>query len=354
MGDREPRVPTAIAVTSADLALPPQDERTMPAAVLQDVDRRPLDHVLAELQTLVDQYGHVIVVCSAASPDVERRLRTVRSLMESDRIALFRPGLPPLGAAVLARQLRQLASCDISPGVLASAGRLLTHYIHAGALLGSVARLDRVPVDLKAHARSWVPGSQFAVLAHPEPRLVRAGPGAALPGPEFGTWLLVAEGQLPADWVTGTLAPSWNALGVRETPLPADSPAWWGTGKVTEFCAFLPDLSVLYQLVTSVRQSTCHWCGIDVIGDRCVFCSAGPRGEEGRHRDGRGTPARGGHGDRGSLPAGTSRPGNPYGIQYGRHAGRGPYEIERGGPPEAGATPAGDGARGALPAGPGG
>ncbi|MEV8123069.1 hypothetical protein AB0P07_02915 [Streptomyces sp. NPDC085944] len=277
MGDGEPRVPTAIAVTSADLALPPQDERTLPAAVLQDVDRRPLEQVLAELQTLVDQCGHVIVVCSQAAPaGVERRLHTVRGLLETDRIALFRPSLPPLGIAVLARQLRQLASCDLGAGVLASAGRLLTHYIHAGALLGSVARLDRVPVDLKAHARSWVPGSRFGVVAHPEPQLVRIGPEAVLSGPEFGTSLLVAEGQLPSDWVTGTLAPSWRVQGLRETALPVESADWWGTGRLTEFCAYLPDLSVLYQLVTSVRQSACHWCGIDVIGDRCVFCSATP------------------------------------------------------------------------------
>ncbi|GAA4538872.1 hypothetical protein GCM10010309_32210 [Streptomyces violaceochromogenes] len=229
------------------------------------------------MQALVEHHGHVIVVCSQAAPTaVQRRLYTLRSLMESDRIALFRPDLPPLGLAVLARQLRQLASCDISPGVLASAGRLLVHYIHAGALLGSVARLDRVPVGLKSHAKSWMPGSQFGVLAHPEPHLVRITPEAGLPGPEFGTWMLLAKGQLPSDWVTTTLAPSWKVQGLRETQLPAESPGWWGTGKLVEFCSYLPDLSVLYQLVTSVRRSQCHWCGIDVIGDRCVFCSATP------------------------------------------------------------------------------
>jgi hypothetical protein len=259
------------------MALPPQDERTLPAVVLRDVERRPLEQVLAEMQALVEHHGHVIVVCSQAAPTaVQRRLHTLRSLMESDRIALFRPDLPPLGLAVLARQLRQLASCDISPGVLASAGRLLVHYIHAGALLGSVARLDRVPVGLKSHAKSWMPGSQFGVLAHPEPHLVRINPEAGLPGPEFGTWMLLAKGQLPSDWVTTTLAPSWKVQGLRETQLPAESPGWWGTGKLVEFCSYLPDLSVLYQLVTSVRRSQCHWCGIDVIGDRCVFCSATP------------------------------------------------------------------------------
>ncbi|MFF0199323.1 hypothetical protein [Streptomyces sp. NPDC005017] len=274
---------TAVAVTSADLALPPLDERTLPATVLADIDREPLDQAVARLSLLVEQHGHLVVVFSpAVPPAVERRLRTVRSLLESDRIALFRPDLPPLGIAVLARQLRQLASCDLGPGVLASAGRLLTHYIHAGAVLGSVARLDRVPVTLKAHAKSWVPGSQFAVVAHPEPQLVRVGPEATLAGPEFGTWMLVAKGQLQSDWVTGTLAPAWNAQGLREAPLPAESPGWWGTGRLTEFCSFLPDLSVLYQLVTSVRQSVCHWCGLDVIGDRCVFCSATPPASESR------------------------------------------------------------------------
>ncbi|MFE0739256.1 hypothetical protein ACFW2N_30635, partial [Streptomyces sp. NPDC058855] len=160
------------------MALPPQDDRTMPAAVLADLDSQPLEHSLAAMQVLLDQYGHVVVVYSAAVPKaVERRLHTVRSLLESDRIALFRPDLPPLGLAVLARQLRQLASCDLSPGVLGSAARLLTHYIHAGALLGSVTKLDRLPVSLKSHAKSWVPGSQFGVLAHPQPQLVRMAPG---------------------------------------------------------------------------------------------------------------------------------------------------------------------------------
>ncbi len=275
-------MPTAIAVTSADMALPAQDERTVPAVVLRDLDRRPLEQSLAEVQALLDLHGHLIVVCSAAvGSGVEQRLHTVRSLLESDRIALFRPELPPLGLAVLARQLRQLASCDLSPGVLASAGRLLTHYIHAGAVLNSVTRLDRVPVGLRTHAKSWVPGSQFGVVAHPAPQLVRIGPEATLNGPEFGTWMLVAKGQLQSDWVSATLAPSWNVLGLREAALPAESAHWWGTGRLVEFCTYLPDLSVLYQLVTSVRQGVCHWCGIDVIGDRCVFCSATPPAYDG-------------------------------------------------------------------------
>lgn len=40
MGYGELRVPTAIAVTGADMALPAQDERTLPAVVLDGLGRR--------------------------------------------------------------------------------------------------------------------------------------------------------------------------------------------------------------------------------------------------------------------------------------------------------------------------
>lgn len=229
------------------------------------------------MQVLLEQHGYVIVVYSSAiSAEMERRLRTMRSIMESDRIALLKSGLPPLGLAALARQLCQLSATDLPAGVVASAGRLLTHYIHAGAVLNSVTRLDQVPVSLKSHAKSWVPGSQFGVVANPAPQLVRIGPDARLDGPEFGTWLLVAKGQLQTDWVSSTLANAWQVQGLRETQLPTESARWWGTGKLVEFAAYLPDISVLYRLVTSVRRDHCHWCGLELIGDQCVFCSATP------------------------------------------------------------------------------
>ncbi|QKW08866.1 hypothetical protein HUT18_23285 [Streptomyces sp. NA04227] len=300
-------MPTAVAVTSADLVLPSLDRHTPSAAVLQSAVQAPrsgavagltkgsggahgrgqqgggefsLDRLLAEVSTLLDHHGHVIVLCPASAPQpVLHRLHTVRSVLETDRIALLRPALPPLGLAVLALQLRQLSVCDFSPGVLASAARLLTHYIYAGAVLGSVTKLDRVPVSLGSHARSWVPGSQFAVLATPEPQLLRLTgqkpqAQAAPKGPAFGTRLLVAPGQLDADWLTSTLAPAWQVQDVTHTRQPAESAEWWGTAKLAEFAAAIGDISVLYQLVSSVRRDRCHWCGLELIGDRCGFCAA--------------------------------------------------------------------------------
>ncbi|MFF4524456.1 hypothetical protein [Streptomyces bluensis] len=280
-------VPTAIAVTSPDLVLPPHDRQTPPASV-QPQDT--LESSLLGMHALIEQHGYVIALYSAsagntgatgaagaagvAGKSVAQRLHAVRSVLESDRIALLGIDLPPLGIALLSQQLRQLSVCDFSPGVLASSARLLAHYIYAGALLGSVTKLDRVPVSLKSHAKSWVPGAQFAVLANPRPQLVRLGQ-EELAGPEFGTRLLVANGpQPPSDWVTSTLAPAWQVQGVATVPLPAESARWWGTGKLVEFAAGLYDVSVLYQLVSSVRRETCHWCGLELIGDRCGFCSA--------------------------------------------------------------------------------
>ncbi|WP_312866559.1 hypothetical protein [Streptomyces boluensis] len=300
-------MPTAIAVTSADLVLPAPDRQTPPAAVLSPASKEhTLEQSLAELHALLEAHDYVIVLCPASLPDrTLHRLHSARALLESDRIALLRLDLPPLGLAMLALQLRQLALCDFSPGVLASAARLLSHYIYAGALLGSVAKLDRVPVSLTSHAKSWVPGSQFAVLATPKPQLVKvsgsgsgsggvggsggagaagAAGAAALEGPGFATQLLIARGQLTSDWVTSQLAPGWRVQGVAEAPLPAESSRWWATGRLVEFAAAIPDITMLYQLVSSVRREECHWCGLELIGDRCGFCAAPllPREQRGR------------------------------------------------------------------------
>lgn len=271
-------MPTAIAVTSPDLALPPTDRQTPAAVVLQAPHLQPLDDALTETSAVLEHHGHLIVLYSSACPPEHiRRMHTLRAVLESDRIAIVPLPLPPLGVALLARQLRQLSLCDFSPGVLAGAARLLTHYLHTGALLGSVSGLDRIEVDLRSHVKSWLPGAHFAVLAHPEPQLLhvdRHSTEAGLPAPGFATELTVARGQLTSEWVTGTLAPAWRVQGVYEARLPAESARWWGTQKLIEFAAAIPDVSVLRQLVASVRREECGWCGLELLGDHCAFCAA--------------------------------------------------------------------------------
>ncbi|MCX5584808.1 hypothetical protein [Streptomyces erythrochromogenes] len=293
-------MPTAIAVTSDDLVLPAPDRHTPGAALMHPPEQHDLESALAGTSALLERHGHLVALVPPWLPrSTVQRLHTVRAILETDRIALLDIDLPPLGTALLARQLRQLSVCDFSPGIIASAARLLSHYIYAGALLGSVAKLDRVrvPVGLGSHARSWSPSAQFAVLAHPTPHLAKLGstgggrggrggshgasravhgtaPAALPAGPDFATHLTFARGQLASDWVAAELGPAWQVQGVMENPLPAASPAWWGTPKLVEFAAGIPDLSVLYQLVASVRREQCRWCGLELIGDRCGFCAA--------------------------------------------------------------------------------
>ncbi|WP_245979523.1 hypothetical protein [Streptomyces diacarni] len=269
---------TALAVTCTEHILAPPDRHTPRAHVLTPPGEQSLQAALEETHALLEQHGYLVTVYPASLPTPYlHRLHTVRALLDSRRIALLPVPLPPLATGVLVRQLRQLSLCDFSPGVLGAAARLLTHYVYAGAVLGSVAKLDRVPVTVGSHARSWLPGTQFAVLASPTPELLRIG-GAqeserGLTGPQFATDMTVAHGRLGSDWASRTLPARWRAGQVAQAPLPADSPAWWGTDKLTEFVAAIPDVSVLYQLVASVRRDTCHGCGLELIGDRCAFCA---------------------------------------------------------------------------------
>ncbi|MFH9867128.1 hypothetical protein ACH4NT_13715 [Streptomyces lydicus] len=364
-------MPTAIAVTSPDLALPspglstsfeqggaPLDRQTPAAVVLPAPHLQPLDDALTETSAVLEHHGHLVVLYSSACrPDHIRRLHTLRAVLESDRIAILPVPLPPLGVALLARQLRQLSQYDLSPGVLASAARLLTHYIHAGALLGSVSGLDRIEVDLRSHVKSWLPGAHFAVLANPEPQLLhvdRHSTGAGLPAPGFATHLAVARGQLNAEWVTGALAPAWRVQAAYEARLPAESARWWGTQKLIEFAAAIPDPAVLHQLVASVRRERCGWCGLELLGDRCAFCAA-PLARDRAPRGGSsergpvaiaGTGRRAEHGpERGTAQAlerGTAHGEPPAATSAPAAAPPGPAPAPRTGPtgePEAGPPP---------------
>ncbi|NED79944.1 hypothetical protein G3I76_07515, partial [Streptomyces sp. SID11233] len=145
-------------MTGSDLVLPSPDRHTPGAVPLGAATGAPLAESLAELHALLEQHGWLIVLHSTATdPEAIRRVRTARAALEADRVTLVGLDLPPLGLALVALQLRQLSVCDFTPGVLASAARLLAHYVHAGAVLGSLARLDRVPVPLGSHARSRLP-----------------------------------------------------------------------------------------------------------------------------------------------------------------------------------------------------
>ena len=260
-------MPSVITVSADDLALPLEEQVMRTSAALE-------------------AYGHVVALAPEDPADpARRRMHTVRSALEGDRIAIVPLALPPLGRTLLGEQLRQLSGTDLGPGVLAGAARLLSYYLHSGALLASVSKLDRVPVSVGTHVKSLVPGRHFAVVAHPEPYLGEADAEHVPPGPGYQTQLAVAGTGVDPGWITGPLAAAWHTQHLREIPLPSDSAAWWGTSRLVEFAAYIADVGMLYQLVTSVRRDTCTWCGLEVIGDQCMFCATrlGERGTPAKH-----------------------------------------------------------------------
>ncbi|MFR9674421.1 hypothetical protein [Streptomyces sp. TR02-1] len=260
---------------SPDFVLAPHETRLPPVHLPAPPGGRSLDAMLAAVQLLLEQHDHVVFLHSSSTDaGIPQRLRTVRSVLETDRIAVLRTELPPLATGVLAHQLRQLSVYDFGPGVLASAALLLPHYIYAGALLDSVAKLDRVAVSLRSHARSWVPGAQFGVLANPVPRLVDIDDRASLPGPSYPTHMVLAGDRISSDWVRRGPASQWPVQALEERRLPEESPLWWGTSKLVEFAAAIPDVGTLCQLVNSVQRQRCPWCALELIGERCVFCDA--------------------------------------------------------------------------------
>jgi hypothetical protein len=248
----------------------------MPGVITVTVDdlELPLEEQVVRTAAALESHGHVVALAPDDPADpARRRMHTVRSALEGDRIAIVPLALPPLARTLLGEQLRQLSGTDLGPGVLAGAARLLSYYLHSGALLASVSKLDRVPVGVGNHVKSLVPGRHFAVLAHPEPYLGEADPAHVPPGPGYQTQLAVAGSGLDPAWITGPLAAGWHTQHLREVPLPPDSARWWGTSRMVEFTAYIADVGMLYQLVTSVRRDTCTWCGLEAIGDQCLFCA---------------------------------------------------------------------------------
>jgi hypothetical protein len=279
-------VQTAIAVTGPDLVLPPSDGYT-PAALALLPDEQSLDAALSEVQAHLERHGHLLVLCPHSTPpSLAHRLRMARSMLEDAGLVLLGTAVPPLATAVLAQQLCRLSTYDLSPGVLASSVPLLEHYIYAGAMLNSVSKLDHVPVSLKAHAGSWMPGTQFGVLANPKPELVKVDDEATLPGPEYATHMTVASNQLSSDWVRRKLAIQWPVQALHEAKLPQESARWWGTVKMVEFATAIPDVRILYQLINSVRREQCSGCGMEFIGERCRLCSPSPAVSEKGKRSG--------------------------------------------------------------------
>ncbi len=219
----------------------------------------------------------VIVVVGDWLPDETLRgVHTVRSLLQTDRVAVHVTDLPPLAAGVLAALAAALAPLAPAAGVLASGLGAVGEQLHVLAWTGSVAGLQHPRVSMLHHARSLVPGSAFGVGLQPEPfvqPLSRKHAEVPLDVPDHPLELLVAPAERgDLTWILEVVSPALGGVPVREIPATMHGPDWWGTSRLVEAVGVPSSLEWMAQTAFAGTIAPCLWCGEPILAAPCPFC----------------------------------------------------------------------------------
>jgi hypothetical protein len=236
-----------------------------------------------DLRDLFDAIGgpirggasEIVVVGDWLPPETLERVHTIRSLLQTDRVAIYVTDLPPLAASVLAALTAALSPLAVSAGALAGAIDHIADELLVLAWTGSVAGLRHPGVSLLHHARSALPWSSFAVGLQPESFVqpTTAGDDLPLSPPEYPIELLVApEEDADLDWIVDVVAPALGGVGIRQIPPTLHGAEWWGTSKLIEMVGVPTSIETLAEATLPRSVSPCPWCGEPIAGVPCPFC----------------------------------------------------------------------------------
>jgi hypothetical protein len=246
--------------------------------VVGGTDDDPYGSLAATLVDPVRSGGAVVVVLPAwADEDHLLRLQSVRSALDTTRVAIHRTALPPLAAAWLVDQLAGLAGDPrVGAADLVRAAQELETRCVAAAWLKTVAKLRHPAPSLTLHARSWVRGGAFAAIVDDDPRVVVLRRDAAMPLPAAipeGWQVALAAGDGDVERVERALDAAGLPAPSLRVEVDAGSCSWWGTDRLVEL-AFRPTVSSSHveRLVTHREVSRCVWCGEHLIDLICPFC----------------------------------------------------------------------------------
>ncbi len=244
-----------------------------------------------DLRDLFDAIGgplrggrsEIVIVGDWLPPETIERVRTVRSLLQTDRVAIHVTDLPPLAASVLAALTAALAPHAVSAGALAGAIDQIADELVVLAWAGSVAGLRHPGVSLLNHARSALPWSSFAIGLQPESFVQPTSAGDELPlaPPPYPIELLVApEEDADLDWIVDVVAPALGGVGIRQIPPTLHGAQWWGTTKLAEMVGVPTSIEALAATTLPGSVSPCLWCGEPIAPGLCPFCgdAAGEHG----------------------------------------------------------------------------
>lgn len=218
----------------------------------------------------------IVVVGDWLPEETLRSMRTVHSLLQTDRVALHITALPPLAASVLAALAAALAPFAPSAGALATALDRIGDELHVLAWAGSVAGLQHPSVSILHHARSLLPRSSFGVGLQPEPfvqPVTSRAQDVPLDPPEHPLELLIAPSEnADPSWILEVVAPALGGVPVRELPPTMHGPEWWGTSRLVEAVGVPSSLEWLAEVTFSGTPVPCAWCGEPIYAPPCPFC----------------------------------------------------------------------------------
>jgi hypothetical protein len=220
--------------------------------------------------------SEIVIVGDWLPPETLERVRTIRSLLQTDRVAIHVTDLPPLAASVLAALTAALVPLAPSAGALAGAIDAIADELVVLAWAGSVAGLRHAGVSLLHHARSALPWSAFAVGLQPESFVSPISAGAEelpLTPPGYPIELLVApEADADLDWIVGVVAPALGGVEVRQIPPSLHGAEWWGTSRLAEVVGVPTSIEALAEATLPRSVSPCPWCGEPIATTPCPFC----------------------------------------------------------------------------------
>ncbi len=218
----------------------------------------------------------IVIVGDWLPPETLERVRMIRSLLQTDRVAIYVADLPPLAASVLAALTAALAPLALSAGALAGAIDAIADELVVLAWTGSVAGLRHPAVSLFHHARSALPWTSFAVGLQPDAFVLPISAGAEelpLTAPERPIELLVAPDEdADLDWIVDVLAPALGGVGIRQIPPTFHGAGWWGTTRLVEAVGVPTSIEALAEATLPQSVSPCAWCGEPIAAAPCPFC----------------------------------------------------------------------------------
>ncbi|HEY1514943.1 MAG TPA: hypothetical protein VGF91_00910 [Solirubrobacteraceae bacterium] len=219
--------------------------------------------------------SEIVIVGDWLPPETIERVRTIRSLLQTDRVAIHVTDLPPLAASVLAALTAALAPLAVSAGALAGAIDQIADELLVLAWAGSVAGLRHPDVSLLHHARSALPWSSFAIGLQPKSFVHPTSVGDELPlaPPPYPIELLVApEEDADLDWIVDVVAPALGGVGIRQIPPTLHGAQWWGTTKLAEMVGVPTSAEALAAATLPRSVAPCLWCGEPIAAGPCPFC----------------------------------------------------------------------------------